>query len=865
MTLSSSSSAAPSKSRTQQILLVALLLLNAISWNFVLFWRHEAFDLRARVAVLERDAAVAAAAAAAATSVAMATTDAPRHHVVAATPCVAAPQTTTHHAPLAPLIDRLSEGGLCTRNISDVQVWKDAMSTLWFFPNGGHVRGELYPNASYAHFDTASGPYGPQWYCDKIATSLEPWIEPSGELDVADVVVGVFSGESLFYSRASATTATWSTQFPHSYIYASQAEPTVPVVGLGARYKIRPDFETLDDVQALQIVAVRDMYLRHPTGKWFYIIGDDVYIVANTLVRMLERYDASQELWLVQYPGERAVPPEFDLSVWPDRVAMIRERNLYAWQAGGSGWFISNPVARKWAEHAERFVRAPGIDQRCNCPDIYSGMLLSLLGVKPTHLPGDWGVRLSGASEQDQHSAMYYTPDPVMWHYQHPRRILGAHQWAEHRKIDRMVNLIADRASHNDLLGARHALSLVIKSYRSFVNAQMDVLRRWQATMARLALRASVPFRAYDIPMSGRALLDHPVDWEPAPEPSAQRTRSTDAVVDATEAQRAQQQQAEQTQPTQPMQQDARKQNVASSCPNNVDSAPSRASLTRVRGEIDLFFQSRTMLAALLARTEPGEFHCICNASEAVPPSQTEYVGFCERLPRFVDLAALAAPGYVQLGHGDATLPPLHPGHNYEEILPLLLDRFRGTAVRFVQIGSIMGLETAFWRAYLGNRAHVVAIDERHPLDWQLEHESNTHVVEVIGDRTAVRIEYESAVGFSYAGALSKGACTKARVLLGGAFDVVFDDGTHATADQRRAFEELFPQMSRGGVYIVAGLNAAYARPAVAWSWMNETKAMLDTLNRRVHNPKYAVLNGAVDQMVHTITCTEDLCAYVRK
>jgi hypothetical protein len=592
-------------------------------------------------------------------------------------------------------------------------------------------------------------------------------------------------------------------------------------------------------VQALQIVAVRDMYLRHPTGKWYYIIGDDVYIVANTLVRMLQQYDASKELWLVQFPGEQPVSPEFDLSTWPDRVPMIRERGVFAWQAGGSGWFISNPVARKWAEHAERFVRAPGIDQKCNCPDIYSGLLLSLLGVKPTMLAGDWGVRLSGSSEQDQHSPLQHTSDPVMWHYQHPRRLLGAHQWAEHRKIDRMVNLIADRAAHNDMTGTRHALSLVVKSYRSFVNAQMDVLRRWQATMARLAQRASVPFRAYDIPMTDRALLDRAVDWQPAPEPSVQRTRATTGTQ-------------------------SQQDNVATRCPGNAEALPVHSTVTRARGEIDLFFQSRAMLSTLLERTKPGEFRCTCNASSTTP-KETEFVGFCERLPRFIELAQLAAPGYVQLGHSDESLAPLHPGHNYEEILPMLLERFRGTTVRFVQIGSNMGLETAFWRAYLGNRAHIVAIDHRHPLDWQLEHESNTHASEVVGDRTAAYHTYENAVGFTYAGAADKGAFSKARVLLGGAFDIVLDDGSHFTMDQRVAFEALFPHMTSGGVYIVVGLNAGYSSPTSSWSWVNTTKSMLDSLNRRVHNPKYSVLSGAIDHQIHSITCAEDVCAYIHK
>jgi hypothetical protein len=835
------------KSRWQQLQLVILVILNVVSWNFVVFWRHEAYDLRARLALNHCDCS----------------SSPPSDHVSMATnpsnPSLSNPRVAMATPPLdspslEKLIDVLTDGGLCPRNISDVAVWKAAIPTLPFLPRGGNVRGELYPNGSYAHFDTASGPYSAQWFCDKIATTLDPWIEPSGALDVADIIVGVYSGESLFYSRASATSATWRTEIPNTYIYASHSSPTVPVVGIGVRYGLRPDFETLSDVQPLQIVAVRDMYLRHPKAKWYYIIGDDVYIVANALVRMLEGYDASKEIWLTQYPGERPVPPGFDVSSWPDRTPLVDARGVFSWQAGGSGWFISTPLARKWAEHAERFVRAPGIDQNCNCPDVYSGLLLTLLGATPERLPGEWAVRMSGGSEQDEHSALQYTPDPVMWHYQHPRRMLGAHQWAVHRKIDRMVNLIADHASRNNITGTRRGLALLVKSYRDFVNAQMDTLRRWQSSMARLARQSGTPFRGYDIPIMGGVLFDRPDDWLIAYEiePHRQRTRATVEAADATAA-------------VAPPIEQSHATVGASQCTGNIDTTPMHARPTRARGEIDLFFQSRSAVAALLERTTPGDMHCLCNASSSGATTPTQFIGFCERLPRFVDLAALAAPGYTQLGHNDNSLNPYHAGHNYEEILPLLLERFRGTPVRFVHIGSTMGLETTFWRAYFGTRSHIVAIDDRHPLDMQLEHESNTHVAEVAQqDRSAARNAYESAVGFSYAGASESGAYVKAQTLLGGAFDVVFDDGSHHESDQRTAFEAMFPRMTSGGVYVVAGLNAAYAK-ASPTSWTNMTKLMIDTMNRRVHNPRFAVLTGSVDQMIHSVTCAEEVCAYVKR
>ena len=96
-----------------------------------------------------------------------------------------------------------------------------------FKERGGETRGELYENASYAHFTTLAGPSSAQWYCDKLATNLAPWIEPNGKLDVADVVIGVYSGEMLFHTRALASAATWMTRFPNAYLYAATPSETV--------------------------------------------------------------------------------------------------------------------------------------------------------------------------------------------------------------------------------------------------------------------------------------------------------------------------------------------------------------------------------------------------------------------------------------------------------------------------------------------------------------------------------------------------------------------------------------------------------------------------------------------------------------
>ena len=514
-----------------------LLVLNVLFWYFAIFWRHEAFELRSRLSVLEAELSmcrISAAQEAAAreldesrssddedecATAACVSSDA----AAACPPCgpcapqQACPLASSPDFELSSLVDELTEGGLCPANISDVEVWLKARDSLSYLPRGGQDRGELYPNGSYAHFDTLAGPMGAQWFCDKIKTTLEPWIEPKGTLDVSEVIVGAFSGPNLHYTRAVATRGTWMTQFPNSYIYDITTELTLPIIGLGERYNLTLGTATYSEVQPLQMFAVRDMYLRHPQGKWFYVVGDDVYAIANTMVRMLQDYDADQLLWLVQYPGEYDVPAGFNATAWPDRLPIVDEKQRFLWQTGSSGWFISRAVARLWSAHVERFVYDKALNPNCNCPDVYSGFLLTLLGIEPTLLPGNWGGSMSGASETSHGSPLVNVAEPIMWHYQHPRRLIAADQWFEHRKIDRIVNLIAAGAKSNNIRQARYGVKLLVRSYRAFADAKFDVMRRWQATIARLAAKIT-SIRTYDLPMDGRVLFTHDEDWHVANE-----------------------------------------------------------------------------------------------------------------------------------------------------------------------------------------------------------------------------------------------------------------------------------------------------------------------------------------------------------
>ena len=137
-----------------------------------------------------------------------------------------------------------------------------------------------------------------QWFCDKFATNLNAYVEPQ-RLDTRDIVVGAFTGEQLFYTRAVASAATWMSHFAHAHIYAASASQTIPVIGLAAKYPhLRTDVVTSLDVQPIQMLALRDMYLRHPHAKWYYIVGDDLFAIADHMpAHASSSTTASQPHW----------------------------------------------------------------------------------------------------------------------------------------------------------------------------------------------------------------------------------------------------------------------------------------------------------------------------------------------------------------------------------------------------------------------------------------------------------------------------------------------------------------------------------------------------------------------------------------
>jgi len=67
-----------------------------------------------------------------------------------------------------------------------------------------------------------------------------------------------------------------------------------------------------------------------------------------------------------------------------------KENKTYEWYTGAVGWFLSNSVMRAYAESIDKFLMDNEIRKICYCPDIITGMVLSLLGFHITLFPKEY-------------------------------------------------------------------------------------------------------------------------------------------------------------------------------------------------------------------------------------------------------------------------------------------------------------------------------------------------------------------------------------------------------------------------------------------------------------------------------------------
>lgn len=155
---------------------------------------------------------------------------------------------------------------------------------------------------------------------------------------------------------------------------------------------------------------------------------------------------------------------------------------------------------------------------------------------------------------------------------------------------------------------------------------------------------------------------------------------------------------------------------------------------------------------------------------------------------------------------------------HYLEIYDRHLAPFRGTRVRFLEIGVFFGGSLEIWRGFLGPEATIFGVD--------------------IDPACAGRVDPPNQVRI---GSQADPDFLRGVVAEMGGVDVVLDDGSHMAKHQSASFATLFPLLSEGGLYMIEDMHTAYwprqfrgglRRKGTA---VELVKEMIDDLHRWYH------------------------------
>lgn len=129
----------------------------------------------------------------------------------------------------------------------------------------------------------------------------------------------------------------------------------------------------------------------------------------------------------------------------------------------------------------------------------------------------------------------------------------------------------------------------------------------------------------------------------------------------------------------------------------------------------------------------------------------------------------------------------VHKWHHYLPIYDRYFSKYRGSPVRFLEIGVFKGGSLSMWRKYFGPDAIIYGID----VD-----ESCRAYDGVNGN---VRIGSQDDPDF-LASVINE---------MGGV-DIILDDGSHRMWHIKKSLEVLFPMLSMKGLYMIEDLHTAY-------------------------------------------------------
>lgn len=174
------------------------------------------------------------------------------------------------------------------------------------------------------------------------------------------------------------------------------------------------------------------------------------------------------------------------------------------------------------------------------------------------------------------------------------------------------------------------------------------------------------------------------------------------------------------------------------------------------------------------------------------------------------------------------------------------LARYRGQAVRLLEIGVSHGGSLQLWRKYFGPEATIYGVDI----------DQRCAVIDSDAD-IAVRIGSQDDPDF-----------LRSVVAEMGGVDIVIDDGSHLPRHQEVSFDALFPLLADGGLYVVEDLHAAYWPPTGGLrrrgTFIERAKTLIDGMHAWYYS-RPAPKQGEIAKSEIECICVYDSIVYIEK
>jgi hypothetical protein len=187
----------------------------------------------------------------------------------------------------------------------------------------------------------------------------------------------------------------------------------------------------------------------------------------------------------------------------------------------------------------------------------------------------------------------------------------------------------------------------------------------------------------------------------------------------------------------------------------------------------------------------------------------------------------------------------IHKWIHYIDIYETHFRRYRGTPVKFLEIGVGRGGSQQMWREYFGPDADLICLDIQ-DLSHRVDPEVSTFYQ---GDETDEKL-------------------LQRIIDEHGPLDIVLDDGSHINSHMIKTFEFLYPRMAPDGVYMAEDVHAAYSpnheggykRPG---TFIEYTKELLDNLHFLY--ARELPRDDAFGQTTHAIHVYDSIVAFERR